>query len=151
VLLHVVDVASNPRDSSRWAAWNTEKAMKNELQDADIARGWVDMHLAANGSEAHDTNFLAYTALDDLRHDDVERFWNIINEIRQLNDSDEILSNLSAGPLEDLLANSGREFIDRCEALAKTDDRFKLMLGMVWKNTIPDDIWKRIEIAASRA
>lgn len=130
-------------------AWKRWKAMK-ELQDADIARGWIDMHLASKGSEAQDASFWAYTALDDLRHDDVERFWTIIHQIRRLNDSEEILSNLAAGPLEDLLANSGREFIDRCESLAKTDERFKLMLGMLWKNTIPDDIWKRIEIAVSR-
>lgn len=106
------------------------------------------MHLEAKGSDAQAAHFWAYTALDDLRHDDVERYWNIINEIKRLNDSDEVLLNLAAGPLEDLLANSGREFIGRCEVLAKTDDRFKLMLGMVWKNTIPDDIWTRIEIAA---
>ncbi|WP_051938874.1 DUF6869 domain-containing protein [Luteibacter sp. 9135] len=122
----------------------------NERQDGVIAKGWIAMHLEAEGSEAQDASFWAYTALDDLRHDDVERYWNIINEIRRLNDSDEILSNLAAGPLEDLLANSGRDFIDRCEALAKTDDRFRLMLGMVWKNTIPDDIWTRIEVAALR-
>jgi hypothetical protein len=89
-------------------------------------------------------------ALDDLRDHDLERFWEIINAIRRLDDSDSMLSNLAAGPLEDLLANSGNAFIDRCETLAKADDRFKIMLGMVWKNSISDDIWQRIRLACSQ-
>jgi hypothetical protein len=121
-----------------------------EFKDADIARGWIEMHRAAKGSDAQNSNFWAYEALDDLRGHDLERYWEIINEIRRLDDSDSMLSNLAAGPLEDLLVTSGSAFIDRCEALAKTDDRFKAMLGMVWKNSIPDDIWERVQLASTR-
>ena len=121
-----------------------------EFKDADIARGWVEMHRAVKGSDAQNANFWAYEALDDLRGHNVERCWEIINEIRRLDDSDLMLSNLAAGPLEDLLVTSGSAFIDRCEALAKTDDRFKSMLGMVWKNSMPEDIWKRVQLASGR-
>ncbi|HVI53559.1 MAG TPA: hypothetical protein VM621_00735 [Luteibacter sp.] len=121
----------------------------NEFKDTDIARGWVEMYRMAEGSEARNTSFWAYMALDDIRGHDLERYWKIINEIRRLDDSDSVLSNLAAGPLEDLLVTSGSAFIDRCEALAKTDDRFKAMLGMVWKNSIPDDIWERVQLAST--
>jgi hypothetical protein len=122
----------------------------NEFKDADVARGWIEMHRAAKGSDAQDANFWAYTALDDLRDHDLERYWEIINAIRRMDDSDLMLSNLAAGPLEDLLSSSGEAFIDRCESLAKIDDRFKYMLGMVWKNSIPDNIWERIRLATSQ-
>lgn len=122
----------------------------SEFKDADIVRGWVEMHRAVKGSDAQNANFWAYMALDDLRDHDLERYWRIINEIRHLDDSDAMLSNLAAGPLEDLLVTSGGAFIDRCEALAKSDARFKFMLGMVWKNDISDDIWERVRLASSR-
>ncbi len=121
------------------------------FKDVDIARGWVEIYRAAEGSETRDANFWAYEALDDLRNHDLERYWEIIVEIRRLDDSDQILSNLAAGPLEDLLAKSGNAFIERCEALARVDPRFKFMLGMVWKNAIPDDIWERLRAASPRA
>jgi hypothetical protein len=122
----------------------------DEPKDTDIARSWIAMHRAGKGSDAQNANFWAHMALDDLRDSNLERYWKIINEIRRLDDSDSILSNLAAGPLEDLLASSGSAFIERCETLAKVDDRFKVMLGMVWKNSIPDDIWERVRRASSR-
>jgi hypothetical protein len=121
-----------------------------EFNDTDIAMGWIEMHRAAKGSDAQDSHFWAYRALDDLRDHNLDRYWNIINCIRRMDDSDSVLSNLAAGPLEDLLTNSGTAFIDRCEALAKTDAQFRFLLGMVWKNKIAGDIWERIQLASSR-
>ena len=118
--------------------------------DIDIAKAWVAMHKAEKGSEVHDANFWAYMSLDELRDSNLERYWKIINEIRHLDDSDLVLSNLAAGPIEDLLVNSGNIFIERIEACAKVDERFRVMLGMVWKNDMPDDIWERVERASSR-
>lgn len=103
----------------------------NEINDADIAKGWVEMCRAADESDAWSASIWAYSALDDIRGHDMARYWGIINEIRRLDDTDSTLSNLAVGPLEDLLVASGSAFIDRCEALARTDDRFRFMLGMV--------------------
>ena len=122
----------------------------SEANDVDIAKAWVAMHKAEKGSEARDANFWAYMLLDDLRDSDLERCWKIINEIKRIDDSDFMLSNLAAGPIEDLLVNSGSIFIERIEACAKVDERFRSMLGMVWKNDMPDSIWERVERASSR-
>jgi hypothetical protein len=122
----------------------------NAANDIDIARAWVAMHKAEKGSEARDANFWAYMSLDELRDGDLERYWKIINEIKRIDDSDFMLSNLAAGPIEDVLVNSGSIFIERIEECAKADERFRAMLGMVWKNDIPDDIWERVERASSR-
>ena len=118
--------------------------------DSDIAKAWVDMLYAEKGSTAYDANFWTYMALDELRDDDLERYWKIINEIKHAVDSDFMLSNLAAGPVEDLLVHSGSVFIERIEARAKDDARFKVMLGFVWKNDMPDDIWAAVQRAASK-
>ena len=60
----------------------------NEFEDIDIAKGWVETYRAAEGSEARNASFWAYSALDDIRDYDLERYWKIINEIRRMDDSD---------------------------------------------------------------
>jgi hypothetical protein len=65
------------------------------------------MYRAAEGSDGRNASFWARMALDDIRGHDLERYWEVINEIKRLDDSDSVLSNLVAGPLEDLLVTSG--------------------------------------------
>ncbi|OOG50139.1 DUF6869 domain-containing protein [Rhodanobacter sp. C01] len=120
----------------------------NAASDIDIAKAWVVVHKAEMDSEVRDANFWAYMSLDELRESNLERYWKVINEIWRLDDSDLILSNLAAGPIEDLLVSAGNIFIERIEVNTKVDERFRVMLGMVWKDDMPDDIWERVERAS---
>lgn len=52
---------------------------------------------------------------------------------------------LAAGPLESLLSDHGPTVIDRIESLAKTDASFNLLLGGVWKLSMTDDVWDRVQ------
>jgi len=61
-----------------------------------------------------------------------------------------LLGNLAAGPLEDLLAYHGSEMIDELELLARRNPDFSYLLGGVWQNLMSDDVWKRVQAAASR-
>ena len=65
-------------------------------------------------------------------------------------DPDNLLGNLAAGPLEDLLAYHGSEMIDEVELLARRNPDFSYLLGGVWQNLMSDDVWKRVQAAASR-
>lgn len=58
--------------------------------------------------------------------------------------NDKVFLTLSAGPLEEILAIHGKEFISRVEKLASNNPKFKLLLGNVWENTIPEDVWSRL-------
>jgi hypothetical protein len=60
--------------------------------------------------------------------------------ILDLDGTDTILSNLGAGPLEDLLVVHGDKFIDRVELLARQDRQFRKSLGIVWKNNVRYDL-----------
>jgi hypothetical protein len=77
--------------------------------------------------------------------EDPESAWSVIQEIIATDQSDKILSNVGAGPLEDLMGRHGAQFIDRVEQCARSDKAFRRMLGTVWKNQIADDVWARIQ------
>jgi hypothetical protein len=114
-----------------------------------IADAWITLHYLPEESEESGKNFWAYERLSDLCRDDPEAAWNVIDEIFQRDSSDLILSNLGAGPLEDLLTAHGARFIDRVEKRAAKDEKFRKLLGVVWRNEIPDDVWKRIKAVAA--
>jgi len=64
--------------------------------------------------------------------------------------SDRRFAVLAAGPLEDLMDNHGEAFIDRVETEAHRNPAFALLLGGVWRSTIPNGVWERIGAVAKR-
>ena len=56
-----------------------------------------------------------------------------------------LVAVLAAGPVEDLLAKHGGEFIDRVVELARKDPKFNYVLGGVWRSSIADDVWERVQ------
>ena len=118
--------------------------MSNQ-EDRNVASAWVRLQYAERNSPEFDSLFWAHMQLDEILDSDAERCWAIINEIRQIDGSDFLLSNLAAGPLEDLLARSGDTFIERIEELAQKDEKFSRLLAGLWKNSISDEIWARIQ------
>lgn len=63
------------------------------------------------------------------------------------NEARTVLGVLGAGPLEDLLSYHGNEFIGRVEAEADRNPKFRWVLRQVAQNSIPDDVWHRIQKA----
>ncbi|MFZ5798137.1 MAG: DUF6869 domain-containing protein [Thermodesulfobacteriota bacterium] len=114
-----------------------------------LAESWIRMHHAEKDSHGYNENFWAYNKLCDLCDDEPIICFEVINKIRSLDGSDVILSNLAAGPLEDLLSQHGELIINKIEKLTEHDNQLKKMLGAVWKDSISDSIWKRIQAVAS--
>ena len=109
-----------------------------------IAETWIELYRFPEDSSEYDGRFWSHERLWELIRDDPETAWNIIQIIRR-DGSDLTLSNLAAGPLEDLLVTHGDQFIDRVEALAKHDAQFRKLLGATWQNSIPGTLWGRIK------
>ena len=78
---------------------------------------------------------------------DPEAAWQAVLRIMQHELSDEQISLLAAGPIEDLLAWHGAQFIDRIEAEAHRSPAFAHVLGGVWRHDMPHEIWQRVESA----
>ena len=83
----------------------------------------------------------------DVVCDDPEVGWQAILQILERELTVDQIGVLAAGPLEDLLALHGPEFIDRVEREAPLNPRFHHLLGSVWKNRILPEIWERIQKA----
>jgi len=122
-----------------------EKYIMKDLDKKNIAESWIKMHHAREDSSDYKDNFWAYSRLSDLCEDKPENCFEIIELIRSIDGSDVILSNLAAGPFEDLLSIHGELFIERIEILSGTDVQLRKLLGAIWKNSIPDVIWKKVQ------
>lgn len=101
-------------------------------------RGWLIYDLA----RLHP--FLAWEAIKCVigRYLVEELFTEADTEARR------IVGNTAAGPLEDLLAAHGADFIDAVEVEARRDRRMSWTLGCVWQNSMNDEVWSRVQRAA---
>jgi len=107
------------------------------------ADAWIRYHLAPRKLQKEPDAWAADTHELELR--DPERLWLLILAILQKDSSMWIKAVLSAGPVENLLVRFGPQFIDRVEVAARRDPTFAHMLGGVWRTTITEDIWIRVQ------
>ena len=87
----------------------------------------------------------AIDRLDDIGRLQPELCWQLILEILDRTVSDLQRVSLAAGPLEDLLNRYGNDFIDRVEAVAGQNEKFRELLPGIWRNTINAEVWDRIQ------
>ena len=83
----------------------------------------------------------------DAAQDMPEEIWSAILKILEHELTDEQIALLAAGPMEDLLAQHGVQFIERVEAEAKRNPRFNHLLGGVWRSSMTEDVWGRVQRA----
>jgi hypothetical protein len=85
---------------------------------------------------------------------DRDTAWVVILKILGMIDADPkrpLFQVLAASSTEDFLGEHGPAVIDRVEAEALRNPRFKLLLGGVWKGRMSDEIWKRVEQSRERS
>ncbi|MEP7076814.1 MAG: DUF6869 domain-containing protein [Acidobacteriota bacterium] len=114
-----------------------------------MADAWITYWQADKNSPERDANDWANQLLFDWAGTDYkpDLVWQFILEAYLRDLSDKLISLLAAGPLEDLLARFGSDYIDRVETLARKDPKFNHLLGGVWKNAMLDNIWNRLQAA----
>lgn len=111
-----------------------------------IVTAWIAAEQAERGSPEQKTNWWAVSEVMDWSFDrEGDRLWQFILEVYKRDLSDKVMGALAAGPLEDLLAKQGPEFIDRVEERARKDPKFNQVLGGVWRNAMTDDVWQRVQ------
>ena len=119
----------------------------DEVELDRIITAWIVAQQAKQGSPEHETNWWAVSeVIDWTLEGNGDRLWQFVLEIYKRDLPDEIIAVLAAGPLEDLLAKRGVDFIDRIEELARKDPKFNYLLGGVWRNTISDEVWQRVQV-----
>lgn len=133
------------------AEWNVVNV--NEADVGELAATWIKLQKAPRDSrqarrDRLDAYFWSFEKLGDLIQKDPDAVWEVIQKIRDLDSTDLILANLAAGPVEDLLVYHGERFIDRVVVRARRDPVFRKLLGAVWRNEIPESVWKKLRAIA---
>ncbi len=94
---------------------------------------------------------MAITALT-FFEDDPDVQWSVILDLVAASpDNDQVLQAIAAGPLEGFLARFDAEVIDRVEAEADRDPKFRRVLSGVWKLTMTDPVWLRVRAIQATA
>ena len=119
----------------------------NQVDLGLLADNWVEYW---HGDSAKRIELSGATDLYDLTYEEPEKLWLLILEIHHRDQSIAIQQVLAAGPVEDLLAKHGDTFIERVEAEARRDPQFAKLLGGVWKSTMSDAIWDRLQAVWDR-
>ena len=88
----------------------------------------------------------AWDAVDDVVwHGTTDEVWTLVLDLLE-RAPDALMGSVAAGPLEYAIAEHGRDLIDRIEAEAASDSRFRRALGGVWlqQNELPPDVLARL-------
>jgi hypothetical protein len=118
----------------------------NEAELDEIVTAWIAGQQANRRSPEYEANWwalseVAYWAIEGTG----DQLWQFVLETYKRDLPDQVIAVLAAGPLEDLLAKRGPNFIDRVEELARKDPKFNHLLGGVWRNTMSEEVWERVQ------
>jgi hypothetical protein len=113
---------------------------------SQLVTTWIEHHKKgrAEGTPPVETLW-AWEKFSDSVRDNPELAWELILQTLAADKSDVTIENLAAGPLEDFLVYHGKEFIDRIEIQAQSNPEFNELLGGVWENEIPPEVWRRVQ------
>jgi len=107
----------------------------------------AELHEQAEGWVAYHETFWAWEELNRiLVEEGEEATWSIVLAVVE-NASEHGLGRLGAGILETLLGEHGPAVIERVEALAAIDQRFRFCLSHAWQGDMSDEIWQRVVVA----
>ena len=115
-----------------------------------IAEGWIDLRASKLTKQERALGDWANEALREAIYNDAEYAFSIIEAIHELDHEQKYVEEFAAGPVEDLLAYQWVSLIERIERKAREDRSFAFVLGGVWQNAMPDNIWDRVQACRER-
>jgi hypothetical protein len=78
-------------------------------------------------------------------------WWEFILAAMTRQHNDESLAFFAAGPLEDFLCRYGDTFIGRVEVEAGRSPLFQRAVSGVWRNSMNESVWARVQVLQARA
>ena len=114
----------------------------------ELANGWVALQYAHQADNASREHISVGKELGRLAHEEPAVCLDLIVEVIRLDSGELVLSNVAAGPLENVIAENGSVVVDEIERLAREDAAFKKALSLVWPRDT-SDIWRRVERSAA--
>src|SRR4051794_30376417 len=118
---------------------------KDDEKDEDLARAWIAFEKAEKKTDAYRALFWAWERMHYLTNRLPHKAWQVILLIWSMDQSVSTIQNLSAGPIENLLAKNGEQMIGMVEVEARRDPSLARLLGGVWKNRMSEEVWQRLQ------
>jgi Family of unknown function (DUF6869) len=112
----------------------TSQALQFRIsQERDrLARTWIFAQRLGVGTLGYDRHSWAVEELVDLAFHQPNSLWELILRILEIDRSETIVAAIGAGPLEDLMVQHGRAFIDKVERLAAKSPLFRAAMKHAW-------------------
>lgn len=112
---------------------------------------WIKFRYTRRHTNEYDVLFDEVSDLQDRLQEYPEDWWRFILAVLAQDQSITVIGPLSAGLVEDLLADHGPEFIDRFEVEARANPSFATLLGGVWRSSMSDEVWHRVLAVRDRS
>jgi hypothetical protein len=110
-----------------------------------LAKGWITLQTTPQHAPEYNSLFWAFRQSYDLAREKPMEAWRLILTIWSLDQTTPTKQSLSAGLIEELLCYHGESMIQHIERQAKADRSFATLLGAVRQNTMPDEVWNRLQ------
>ncbi len=111
-----------------------------KIDKEQVIATWINNSMNAHANDEH---FWAWELVHDAVDNDPEKGWDLIKDLVEKCPNDNVLADIAAGPLENLMKKYGETFIDRIETFANESEQFRKCLTGVW-NISPWDINQRV-------
>lgn len=122
--------------------WIYEQEKRRKLID-----GYINLYKPSLPKKERDSYFWAWELLDQIVIDFPEEALKIVFEMSEVENIEPVVvSCIAAGPMENLLVLHGDKVIDDTVVLARRNPPFKLLLKCVWKNSMDNNTWERLQI-----
>lgn len=113
--------------------------------NSNLEEAWIEYHETKSADL-----FWAFEELEDLVRQNPEQAWEAIVSISRHSDDAQVLANLAAGPLEDILTYHGPAFIDRFEAYTRQHPEFVPVAKGVWGRGNEHSVWGRVHAVQAK-
>jgi hypothetical protein len=110
-----------------------------------LAKAWISFQTTPQLAPEYTSLFWAFRQSYDLAREEPMEAWQLILTIWSLDQSIPTRQSLSSGLIEELLCYHGEFMIQHIERQAKADRSFATLFGAVRQNTMPDEVWNRLQ------
>jgi len=118
----------------------------NRSDGRQVRDAYLSYARARSQDVADDAGYWAVDAVRDIVDLDQEAAWPLVLELFDRAEGDRMLAFIAAGPLEELIVQHGSQLIDRIEAKAAADKKFRRALSGVWgESGMSEDVLRRVK------
>ena len=109
----------------------------------NISKVWIELCGFKQGSAEYESRFWAWEELNDATSESPEIAWTIICEILKKTDSDQVIGNLAAGPLEDMMRYHDRFTMEKIKNEIQGNPKLKKCMADVWLDSNDTNLYKK--------